>query len=99
VQIAALYGELLLHTRSPVIALNRAVALGMAFGPEQGLEDLEPLDGEPALRGYHPLALARAELLRRLGRADEARAAYLVALELCRNSVERGAILRRLGGM
>lgn len=99
VQIAALYGELLLHTRSPVIALNRAVALGMAFGPEQGLEALELLDGEPALRDYHPLALARAELLRRLGRADEARAAYLVALELCRNSVERGAILRRLGGM
>jgi len=99
VQIAALYGELLLHTRSPVIALNRAVALGMAFGPEQGLEALELLDGEPTLRDYHPLALARAELLRRLGRADEARAAYLVALELCRNSVERGAILRRLGGM
>ena len=66
-QIAALYGELLLHTHSPVIALNRAVALGMAFGPEQGLEALELLDGEPALRDYHPLALARAELLRRLG--------------------------------
>lgn len=96
-QIAALYGELLLHTSSPVIALNRAVALGMAFGPTQGLEALDLLEGEPLLRDYHPLPLARADMLRRLGREDEARAAYLRALELCRNRVERAAILRQLG--
>jgi RNA polymerase sigma-70 factor (ECF subfamily) len=96
-QIAALYGELLLHTSSPVIALNRAVALGMAFGPEAGLEAIELLDDEPSLRDYHPLALARADMLRRLGRHEEARAAYLAALELCRSGVERAAILLRLG--
>jgi RNA polymerase sigma-70 factor (ECF subfamily) len=96
-QIAALYGELLLHTSSPVIALNRAVALGMAFGPAEGLEALELLDGEPSLRDYHPLALARADMLRRLGRIDAARAAYLAALELCRGGAERAAILQRLG--
>jgi RNA polymerase sigma-70 factor (ECF subfamily) len=96
-QIAALYGELLLHTSSPVIALNRAVALGMAFGPAAGLEALELLDDEPSLRDYHPLALARADLLRRAGRRDDARAAYLAAHELCRSSVERAAILQRLG--
>jgi RNA polymerase sigma-70 factor (ECF subfamily) len=96
-QIAALYGELLLHTSSPVIALNRAVAIAMAFGPERGLADLDLLADEPTLRDYHQLPLARADMLRRLGRADEARAAYLRALELCQNSVERAAILRRLG--
>lgn len=99
VQIAALYGELLLHTGSPVIALNRAVALGMAYGPEQGLAALELLAGEPSLRDYHQLPLARADLLRRLGRADEAGAAYRAALALCRNAVERAAILRQLAGL
>jgi len=98
-QITILYGELLRHTSSPVIALNRAVAVGMAFGPEAGLRDLEGLEAEPALRHYHPLALARADMLRRLGRRDEARAAYLAALELCGNGVERGAILRHLASL
>lgn len=95
-QIAILYGELLRHTSSPVIALNRAVAVGMAFGPEAGLLDLAGLERDPALRHYHPLALARADMLRRLGRREEARAAYLQALDLCANAVERGAILRHL---
>lgn len=99
VQIAALYGELLLHTSSPVIALNRAVAMGMAFGPAQGLADLDLLADEPSLRDYHQLPLARADVLRRLGRADEARAAYLAALGRCRNAVEREAIMRRLGSL
>jgi RNA polymerase sigma-70 factor (ECF subfamily) len=97
VQIAALYGELLMHTSSPVIALNRAVALGMAFGPGQGLAALDLLEGEPSLRDYHPFYLARADLLRRAGDRARARAAYLRALDLCQNSVERGAILRQLG--
>jgi RNA polymerase sigma-70 factor (ECF subfamily) len=69
----------------------------MAFGPEAGLEAIELLDDEPSLRDYHPLALARADMLRRLGRREEARAAYLAALELCRSGVERAAILLRLG--
>jgi RNA polymerase sigma-70 factor, ECF subfamily len=93
-QIAILYGELMLHHPSPVVLLNRAVAVGMAYGPAQGLADLAGL--EQALPAYHPLYLARADLLRRLGRTEEARAAYLQALDLCRNQVERSAILRNL---
>jgi RNA polymerase sigma-70 factor (ECF subfamily) len=96
-QIAALYGALLTHTSSPVIALNRAVALGMAFGPAQGLAALDLLNAEPSLRDYHPFHLARADMLRRSGHFDVARSAYLRALNLCQNSVERGAILRQLG--
>ena len=96
-QIAILYGELLRYTDSPVVAVNRAVAVGMAFGPEHGLNDLAGLELHPALRDYAPLALVRAEMLRRLGRGDDARAAYGRALELCQNRVERAAILRRLG--
>lgn len=96
VQIAALYGELLIHTSSPVIALNRAVALGMAFGPPAGLEAIDLLAGESSLRDYHPFHLARADLLERAGRRDEARAAYLTALDLCKNRIERAAIMRRL---
>jgi RNA polymerase sigma-70 factor (ECF subfamily) len=95
-QIAALYGELLRHTSSPVIALNRAVAVGMAFGPAEGLRALALLANEPSLRDYHPLYLARADMLRRAGDLSAARAAYLRALDLCQNSVERGAILRQL---
>lgn len=95
-QIALLYGELLRHTDNPVVAVNRAVAVGMAFGPEQGLSDLEGLALHPALCDYVPLAIAQAELLRRLGRAAEARVHYARALELCQNRVQRAALLRRL---
>jgi RNA polymerase sigma-70 factor (ECF subfamily) len=95
-QIAALYDELRKLTDTPVIALNRAVAIGMAYGPEAGLQALEPLAREEALRGYHPFYLARADMLRRLGRMGEARGNYLKALDLCRNTVERNALLRRL---
>jgi RNA polymerase sigma-70 factor (ECF subfamily) len=96
-QIAALYGELLRHIRSPVIALNRAVALGMAFSPAQGLAALDLLNDELSLRDYHPFHLARADMLRRSGHLDLARSAYLRALDLCQNSVERSSILRQLG--
>jgi RNA polymerase sigma-70 factor (ECF subfamily) len=95
-QIAALYGELLRHSSSPVIALNRAVAIGMAFGPQAGLQALSALGSEPELRDYHPLYLAHADMLRRAGDVAAARTLYLRALDLCRNSVERGAILRQL---
>jgi RNA polymerase sigma-70 factor (ECF subfamily) len=95
-QIAALYSELLRHTSSSVIALNRAVALGMAFGSAQGLAALDPLDADPSLHDYHPFHLARADMLCRGGHLDAARVAYLRALDLCQNSVERGSILRQL---
>lgn len=95
-QIAALYGELLRYASTPVIELNRAVAIGMAHGTEAGLAALAPLDESGALRDYHPYHLARADLLRRAGRPQEAGAAFLAALDLCRNAVEREAIMRRL---
>jgi RNA polymerase sigma-70 factor (ECF subfamily) len=92
-QIAALYGELARQTSSPVVELNRAVAVAEAEGLDQGLraiDDLEDLDE------YHYLHAARADLLRRLGRADEARAAYRRALELVRSDVERRFLERQL---
>jgi RNA polymerase sigma-70 factor (ECF subfamily) len=96
-QIAALYGELRRHTDTPVIALNQAVAIGMAYGPERSLTLLEQLTGNPELQSYHPFHLAHADALRRLGRAEEARARYLKALEFCQNQIERAAILKRIG--
>lgn len=82
---------------SPVIALNQAVAIGMAFGAAHGLRALAPLAHEPSLHAYHPFFLARADLLRRAGRPAAARADYLRARDLCQNAVERNGILRRLG--
>src|SRR5947207_14289061 len=72
--IAALYAELEAATPSPVVTLNRAVAVGMAQGPAAGLAILETLADEPSLRAYHRLAAARGDLLEKLGRFDEARA-------------------------
>jgi RNA polymerase sigma-70 factor, ECF subfamily len=91
-QIAALYERLLALTGSPVVALNRAVAIAEAVGPEAGLEATLELD----LDGYHYLHSTRAELLRRLGRAGEARVAYERALELVRAEPERRFLERRL---
>jgi RNA polymerase sigma-70 factor (ECF subfamily) len=95
VEIAALYGELLLRSPNPVVALNRAVALGMAFGPAAGLEALDLLADEPALTAYHPYHVARADLLVRAGQRDEAQIAYQAALERCSNAVERELLLKR----
>jgi RNA polymerase sigma-70 factor (ECF subfamily) len=92
-QIAALYEQLLLMVPSPVVALNRAVAVAQAGRPEDGLALVEQIEG---LERYHLLHAARADFLRRLGRADEARAAYRQALELTRNPAERGFLERRL---
>jgi RNA polymerase sigma-70 factor (ECF subfamily) len=91
--ILALYDLLVRAQRSPVVALNRAVALAMARGAGPGLAALEAVQG---LDGYHLLHAARADLLRRLGRRDEAAAAYRRARELTLNPVEREFLDRRL---
>ncbi|HEY6890101.1 MAG TPA: RNA polymerase subunit sigma-24, partial [Solirubrobacter sp.] len=91
-QIAGLYGELARHDRSPVVAVNRAVAIGFAAGPEAGLA---ALPDDPRLARYQPLHAARAELLRRAGDAAGAEAALAVAIELSSSEAEREA-LRRL---
>ena len=92
-EIAALYGELARQTGSPVVELNRAVAVAEAEGLEAGLAAIDELHG---LDGYHYLHAARADLLRRLDRADEARAAYRRALELVHSDVERRFLERQL---
>jgi RNA polymerase sigma-70 factor, ECF subfamily len=92
--VAAAYGRLLAVQGGPVVALNRAVAVAMARGPEAGLALMDELAAE--LDGYHLLHSSRADLLRRLGRGDEATAAYERALELAANPVERAFLERRL---
>jgi RNA polymerase sigma-70 factor (ECF subfamily) len=96
VEIVGLYDLLMELWPSPVVALNRAVALGLAFGPDAGLAALDALATEPALATYSYLASARADFLRRLGRTDEARVAYEEALLLCENGVERAFLAERL---
>ena len=91
-QIAALYGVLAILDSSPVVELNRAVAVAMADGLEQGLALLETVD----LPGYHLLPAARADLLRRLGRRSEAASAYRAAIGLVTNEAERRFLERRL---
>jgi RNA polymerase sigma-70 factor (ECF subfamily) len=91
-QIAALYGELGRLTGSPVVELSRAVAIAEAEGPEAALAIVDPLD----LDGYHYLHATRGELLRRLGRMDEAREALHRALVLATDDAERRLLERRL---
>ena len=91
-RIAALYAMLSLCTGSPVVELNRAVAVAMVDGPERGLEQIDGIE----LDGYHLLHSARADLLRRLERRDEAEAEYRRALELAPSEVERRFLRRRL---
>jgi len=92
-QIAALYGRLECFTPSPVVELNRAVAVAMAEGPERGLELIDSIGG---LDGYRHLHSARADLLRRLGRGPEAADSYRRALELATQPAERAFLERRL---
>ena len=94
--IARLYGELATLQPTPVVELNRAVAVGMAEGPEAGLQLIERLANGGELEGYHLLHAARADLLRRAGRIEEALGAYREALELCGNEVERRFLERRV---
>jgi RNA polymerase sigma-70 factor, ECF subfamily len=94
-RMAALYGELAQAAPSPVVELNRAVALGMAFGPAAGLELVDALVGEPKLRGYHHLPSVRGDLLAKLGRFDEAQTEFERAASLTRNGQERQLLLER----
>ncbi len=94
-RIAALYDALAQLAPSPVVELNRAVALAMAFGPAAGLEAADALVDEPALRNYHLLPGVRGDFLFKLGRLDEARAQFLRAAELAQNGRERTLLLAR----
>jgi RNA polymerase sigma factor (sigma-70 family) len=94
-RIVALYDALVELTGSPVVELNRAVAVGMAFGPAAGLELVEGLADEPALADYHLLPSVRGDLLERLGRRSEAREAFERAAALARNRRERDVLLAR----
>ena len=95
-EVVALYNLLVQIWPSPVVALNRAVAVGFAEGPSAGLEALDSLATEPQLAGYGYLTAARADFLRRLGRTAEARASYEEALLLTENTIERDFLASRL---
>jgi len=94
-QIAALYGELARLAPSPVVELNRAVAVSMASGPEAGLVLVDALTSEPTLKSYHLLPAVRADLLFKVGRNDEARMEFERAASLTRNVRERELLLAR----
>ncbi|YCK39231.1 RNA polymerase sigma factor [Actinomadura sp. ATCC 39365] len=95
VRIASLYESLARLARSPVVELNRAVALSMAYGPAVGLELLDQIVDEPSLKGYHLLPSVRGDLLFRLGRRGEARAEFERAASMTRNSRERALLHER----
>ena len=97
-RIVALYAELAAVAPSPVVELNRAVAVAMAQGPAAGLAIVDRLGEEPALRRYQWLPSVRGDLLDKLGRREEARAAFLQAAELAGNERERELLLRRAEG-
>jgi len=94
-RIAALYDALAQLAPSPVVELNRAVALSMAYGPEAGLELVDTLTSEPTLKGYHLLPSVRGDLLARVGRYEEARVEFERAAALTRNARERDLLLER----
>src|SRR5467141_797261 len=94
-RIAALYEALARLAPSPVVELNRAVAVGMAFGPAAGLELVDALTSEPSLENYHLLPSVRGDLLKKLGRMDEARAEFERAASLTRNTRERELLIDR----
>jgi RNA polymerase sigma factor (sigma-70 family) len=95
VRIAALYEVLAFVAPSPVVELNRAVAVGMAFGPQAGLDLVDELKSESALKNYHLLPSVRGDLLQKLGRLDEARAEFERAASLTQNERERRLLLER----
>jgi predicted RNA polymerase sigma factor len=94
-RIADLYAALARITPSPIVDLNRAVAISMALGPAAGLELVDQLTGEPSLKTYHLLPSVRGDLLAKLGRSDEARDEFERAATLTRNGRERDLLLRR----
>jgi predicted RNA polymerase sigma factor len=97
--IVALYDTLARVTPSPVVEINRAVALSMAFGPAVGLELIDQLDGQPALRHYHLLPSVRGDFLAKLGRFDEARVELERAASLTQNRSERELLLKKAAGL
>ncbi len=98
-RIVALYDGLFELSGSPVVELNRAVAVGMAFGPEAGLELVDELVVEGSLQGYHLLASVRGDLLAKLGRDAEARAEFELAASMTRNAPERRLLLDRAAAL
>jgi RNA polymerase sigma-70 factor (ECF subfamily) len=98
-QVLALYDRLLAVWPSPVVALNRAVALSMVGGPAAALAEVEALAGDDRLAGYHYLPAVRADLLRRLDRPAEAADAYRAALDLATNEAERAFLAARLADL
>ncbi len=94
-RIAALYGTLAQLAASPIVELNRAVAVAMASGPQAGLELVDSLTKEPSLKTYHLLPSVRGDLLKKLGRLDEARSEFERAASLTRNARERNLLLQR----
>ena len=92
---AALYALLVRRVPSPIIELNRAVAVAMAFGPDAGLEIVDALVADGALAAYYLLPAVRGDLLAKLGRGDEARVEFQRAAELTRNERERDILLAR----
>jgi RNA polymerase sigma factor (sigma-70 family) len=94
-RIASLYAALAHLTPSPIVELNRAVAVGMAFGPQAGLALVDELNADPSLKNYHLLPSVRGDLLARLDRWDEARAEFEAAAALTRNARERTLLLER----
>jgi RNA polymerase sigma-70 factor (ECF subfamily) len=97
-RIVALYDALAALTGSPVVELNRAVAVTMAFGADAGLELVDSLADEPALRNYPLLPAVRGDILLRLGRMTEARAEFECAAELCDNEPQRELLRARASG-
>ncbi len=97
-QLVALYDALLVVWASPVVALNRTVPLAMASGPAAALAEVERLESDPALAGYHYLPAVKADLLHRLGRPAEAAEAYRAALSVATNDAERAFLEARLAG-
>jgi predicted RNA polymerase sigma factor len=94
-RIAALYDALAQLMPSPVVQLNRAVAIGMAYGPAAGLEIVDTLTSEPTLKAYHLLPSMRGDLLEKLGRFSEARAEYERAAALAHNARDQSLLLER----
>ena len=94
-RIATLYADLTQLTPSPIIELNRAVAVSMAFGPQAGLDIVDTLTSEPTLKSYHLLPAVRADLLKKLGRLSEAQQEFQRAADLTQNSRERTLLQSR----
>lgn len=95
IRIAALYEALSRVTPSPIVELNRAVAISMAFGPSFGLRIIDELYSEPSLKGYHLLPSVRGDLLVKLGRMEEARTEFERAALMTRNNREKELLLKR----